>query len=105
MEITPNKLMKPVRKVIKPYECSLIATEGPRLTGRWHLEGLQIPYDSQFTSVMELEPNSQDKPIMYGHVGTDIIFLAIRAVYGSDLQMSTNLTDQILPEKYIEYYF
>lgn len=103
MEIKPNELLKPVKKVIKPYECSLIAAEGPRLVGRWHLEGLQIPFDSQFTSTILLESNAIDKPIMYGHLGTDITFLAIRAVYGSQQQVSSSAT--LIPDKYIEYYY
>lgn len=103
MEIKPTDLMKPVKKVIKPYECSLIAADGPRLVGRWNLEGLQIPYDSQFTSVMELQPQEDAMPIMYGHLGTDITFLAIRVVYGSRIQKTTS--NQIIPDKYIEWYY
>lgn len=102
-EIKPNDLLKPVKKVIKPYECSLIAVDGPRLVGRWHLEGLQIPYDSQFTSVMELRPGENALPIMYGHLGTNVTFIAIRVVYGSKLQVSASR--EVIPDKYIEYYY
>jgi hypothetical protein len=103
MEIKPTDLFKPVKKVIKPYECSLIAADGPRLVGRWHLEGLQIPFDSQFTSVMELQPKEDAMPIMYGHLGTDVTFIAIRAVYGSRTQVSSS--EQIMPDKYLEWYY
>jgi len=103
MEIKPTQLLKPVKKVIKPYECSLIAADGPRLSGRWNLEGLQIPYDSQFTSVMELQPKEDAMPIMYGHLGTDITFLAIRSVYGSRVQRSTS--EQIISDKYLQWYY
>lgn len=105
MEIRPNDLLKPSKKVIMPYERSLISTEGPRITGRWNLEGLKIPYDSQFTSVIELEPNSYDKPIMYGHLGTQVTFLAIRAVYGSKKQFSTTRKCNLMSDKHLEYYY
>jgi hypothetical protein len=104
MEIKPNDLLKPIKRVIKPYECSLLAVDGPRVQGRWHLEGLQIPYDSQFTSVMELEAGSEPNPIIYGHVGSEITFLAIRVVYASRDQ-KTSAARFMQDDKYIEYFY
>jgi hypothetical protein len=103
--VSGSNAIIPVKKVIRPYECSLIAADGPRLQGRWHLEGLQIPYDSQFTGIMALDPDTKDMPIMYGHLGTDITFLAVRVVYGSQLQLSTSRADSIIADKYIEWYY
>jgi hypothetical protein len=52
---------------------------------------------------MEIQPGDLDLPIMYGHLGTNITFLAIRVVYGSKVQATT--TSTIIPDKYIEYFY
>ena len=38
--IQSNMLLTPTEKLIKPYECSFIAIEGPNLKGKIDLQGL-----------------------------------------------------------------
>jgi hypothetical protein len=103
MDIKPSELFKPTRKIIKPYDCSLVANEGPNMVGKFQMGNLEIPYDSQFTSVMTLQPEDKDMPIMYGFLGTNITFLAIKVQYLSNEQISTNKS--LIDNKYLEYYY
>ena len=52
--IISNNLLTPADKVIKPYNCAFIAVDGPQIKGKLNMEGLEIPYDSQYTSQMVL---------------------------------------------------
>lgn len=98
--IEPNKLLTPTEKLIKPYECSFIAIEGPNLKGKLTLEGLEIPYDSFYLSQLILNESSKDQPLLYGFLGTNVTFVMIRAKY-----MPVLPHWQIETEQYIEYYF
>jgi len=54
MYIQPNILLTPTEKLIKPYECSFIAIEGPNMKGKLTLEGLEIKYDTFYVSQLIL---------------------------------------------------
>ena len=92
--------MTPTEKVIKPYNCSIIAVEGPQIKGKLNMEGLEIPYESQFTSQMILNESAQDQPVLYGFLGTNATFLMIRAMYKPN-----DPNWAIEANEYIEYYF
>jgi len=98
--IEPNKLLTPTEKLIKPYECSFIAIEGPNLKGKLTLEGLEIPYDSFYLSQLILNESAKDQPLLYGFLGTNVTFVMIRAKY-----MPVLPHWQIETEQYVEYYF
>lgn len=83
MEIRTNTILTPVSKIIKPYDCSLIAQDGPDIAGKFSLIGLQSPYDSQVTGKMTILPG-ETKPIMYGYLGTQCTFLAIKPTYNAN---------------------
>lgn len=84
MYIRPNNFLDPTYKVIRPYDCSMLAVEGPNTKGKVDLIGLEIPYDSFFTSSMSLKAGEENKPILYGFLGNDVSFLMIRVKYGED---------------------
>lgn len=64
------------------------------------MEGIEISYETQFSSQMILNENAKDQPILYGFLGNEITFLMIKATYGPS---DTNW--QFEEEQYIEYYF
>lgn len=121
MEIRPSDLLKPTSKYIRPYESNLIAASGPNTEALFRLCGLNIPYDSVNAGVMTLRPGDKDVPIMYGFLGTDITFLAIKASYRgtseseSDNTCYGNSSNSVQEnyccyqcpsdELYLEYYF
>jgi len=98
-KITPSTLLGATSKVIKPYECSFIATEGPNIMGKVNMAGLEIPYDSFFTSKMELTKDVE-APIMYGFLGNNVTFVMIKVTYAADNPQCCDETDN-----YIEYWF
>jgi len=100
MYIQPNKMLSPTSRVIRFYQCSLISTEGPSINGKLNLSGIEIPYESQFTSRMILNPGSVNQPIMYGFLGNNITFLALKITYDE-----TNPRCVIEEEQFIEYWF
>jgi len=75
--IIPNNLLTPASKVIKPYNCAFIAVDGPQIKGKVNMEGLEIPYDSQYTSQMTLNEEDSDIPIHYGFLGNEVTFVMI----------------------------
>jgi hypothetical protein len=104
MEIRVNSMLKPTTKIIKPYDCSFIVQEGPNIISKFPFGDLAIPYESHFFGKMTLEPGGVDRPIMYGFLGNQVTFLAIKPYYNSDTTYSSckafSQTDG-----YIEYYF
>ena len=100
MIIQPNKLLAPTSRVIRPYECSFIATEGPNISGKLNLSGIQIPYESQFTTRMVLNPDAKDQPLYYGFLGEDITFMLLKFIYDE-----TDPACNIEEEQYVEYFF
>lgn len=98
--IVPNNLLKPTEKVIKPYNCSMIAVDGPQIKGKLNMEGLEIPYVSQYTSQMVLNESSKDQPVLYGFLGNNVTFLMIKATYEPQ-----DPNWAIEADEYIEYYF
>jgi len=98
--IIPNNLLTPADKVIKPYNCAFIAVDGPQIKGKVNMEGLEIPYDNQYTSQMILNESDTGIPIHYGFLGTNITFLMIRAMY-----QPNDPNFEIEADQYIEYYF
>lgn len=103
MIIKPNDLLKPNKKTIRPYDCSLIANDGPNLLGKFSMQGVSIPFDSQFVSSMSIPSEGVDQPILYGFLGKNITFLAISVTYLSTVQKSTS--NPLIEDKYLEYYF
>jgi len=100
MYIQPNILLTPTEKLIKPYECSFIAIEGPNMKGKLTLEGLEIKYDSFYVSQLTLNADSKDQPLMYGFLGDNVTFLLIRAKY---MPMDPNWG--IETEQFLQYYY
>lgn len=98
--IQSNMLLTPTEKLIKPYECSFIAIEGPNLKGKIDLQGLEIKYESFYVSQLILNEKAKDQPIVYGFLGENITFLLIRAKY---LPLDPNWA--IETEQYIQYYY
>lgn len=98
--IVPNNLLTPTDKVIKPYNCAFIAVDGPQIKGKVNMEGLEMPYDSQYTSQMTLNESDTDVPIHYGFLGHNVTFLMIRAMY-----QPNDPNFEIEADQYIEYYF
>jgi hypothetical protein len=103
MYIQNSSFLKPTYKVIRPYECSMVAIDGVDTVGKISFQGLEIPYDSFFTSKMTLKANEQNKPILYGFLGNDITFLLIKVIFNNekDPRCCTSTED----ERYIDYYF
>ena len=100
MYIQLNKMLPPTSRIIRFHQCSLISTEGPNINGKLNLAGIEIPYESQFTSRMILNPNSINQPIMYGFLGNNITFLALKITYDE-----TNPKCVIEEEQFIEYWY
>jgi len=98
--IIPNNLLTPANKVIKPYNCAFIAVDGPQIKGKVNMEGLEIPYDNQYTSQMILNEEDVDIPIQYGFLGENVTFVMVKAMYQPN---DTNF--EIESDQYIEYYF
>jgi hypothetical protein len=100
MYIQPNILLTPTEKLIKPYECSFIAIEGPNMKGKLTLEGLEIKYDSFYVSQLTLNANSKDQPIVYGFLGDKVTFLMVRAKY-----MPLDPNWGIETDQFLQYYY
>ncbi len=98
--IIPNNVLLSADKVIKPYNCAIIAIEGPQIKGKLNLEGIEIPYDSEYTAMMTLNESAKDQPLFYGFLGTNITFLMIKANY-----MPNDPTWRLEETEYLEYYF
>lgn len=98
--IIPNNLLTPSEKVIKPYNCSFIAVDGPQIKSKLNMEGLEIPYISQYTSTLVLNEESSDQPVLYGFLGNNITFLMIKATY-----VPKDPNWAVEADEYIEYYF
>lgn len=96
----PNKLLTPTSRVIKPYACAMIATEGPNILGKIDLAGIEIQYDTQYTSRIVLKANAVNQPLLYGFLGNDVTFLLLKITYDE-----LNPRCLIEEEQYIEYFF
>lgn len=103
MYIQNSTFLTPTYKVIRPYECSMVAIDGVDTAGKISLQGLEIPYDSFFVSKMTLNSGATNKPVLYGFLGNDITVLIIKVIYNNstDPRCCTTTDD----ENYIEYYF
>lgn len=99
MRIETNKFFSG-SKIIEVVNNCIIAKDGPNMISKFSLAGLNIKYDSVFTSKQTLKNGSQDTPIMYGFLGTNITFLAIIPTYGGNPIMGCSGSSN-----YIEYYF
>lgn len=98
MIVQPNDLLLPTTKAIKPFDCSLIAVEGPNILSKVSLAGISIPFDSQYVSRVILPAGATDIPIIYGTIGNDATFLTIKVNY-------ENQRTCPLQDNYIEYYY
>jgi hypothetical protein len=98
--VIPNNVLSPEKKVIKPYDCSFIAIDGPQIKGKIDLTGLEILYENQYTSQIVLNESDKDIPVHYGFLGENITFLLIRAIY-----KPIDANFEIETDQYIEYYF
>jgi hypothetical protein len=98
--IQPNKLLPPTARVIRPFACSFLAVEGPNIIGKLNLSGVEIPYDSQFTTRITLNPNATKQPLLYGFLGTEVTYIALKIIYDE-----TDPLCNIEEEMFIEYYF
>ena len=100
MYIQPNKLLAPTSRVIRPFQCSFISTEGPNILGKLNLAGVEIPYESQFVTRMTLNPGATKQPLLYGFLGTDVTFILLKFTYDE-----TNPACDIEEELFVTYYF
>lgn len=98
--IQNSTLLRPVDKFIKPYKCSMIVTEGPKIMGKLDLEGIEIEYDSFYVSQLTLNINAKNQPLYYGFLGKGVSFLMIKATYEP---IDPNWV--IEEDQYLEYYF
>ena len=98
--IQPNKLLAPTSRVIRPYQCSFVATEGPNILGKLNMSGVEIPYESQFTTRIVLNPGAVKQPLLYGFLGTSVTFILLKFTYDE-----TNPLCEIEEEQYVTYYF
>jgi hypothetical protein len=99
MIIQNNKMLPPNSRVIKFYACANISTEGPNIIGKLSLSDVQIPYESQYTTKISLNPGAENQPLLYGFLGNNVTYLLLKATYDE-----TNPRCQIEEEQYIEYY-
>lgn len=99
MYIQPNKFY-PISQIIKFYQCSVISTQSANIVGKLNLSGVEIPYDSQFTTHLTLNPESKNQPIMYGFLGNNVTFIMLKITYDE-----TNPKCVIEEEQFIEYWF
>ena len=98
--IQPNKLLPPTSRVIRPYQCSFIATEGPNILGKLNMSGVEIPYYSQFTTRMTLNPSATKQPLLYGFLGSEVTFILLKFTYDE-----TDPNCIIEEEQFVEYYY
>lgn len=98
--IQPNKLLPPTSRVIRPFQCSMIACEGPNILGKLNMSGVEIPYYTQFTTRMILNPGSTKQPLLYGFLGSEVTFVLLKMTYDE-----TDPRCQVEEEQFIEYYF
>ena len=98
--IQPNKLMPPTSRVIRPFQCAMIATEGPNILGKLNMSGVEIPYDSQYTTRITLNPGATKQPLLYGFLGTHVTFILLKFTYDE-----TNPLCRIEEEQFVTYYF
>lgn len=99
MYIQPNKLLPPSSRIIRAYQSNFLATEGPNILSKLDLGNVQIPFESQSTVRMVLNPQSSNQPIMYGGLGNDITFLLLKITYDE-----TDSKCQTEEEQYISYW-
>lgn len=98
--IQANKLLPPTSRVIRPYNCSMICVEGPNIMGKLNLSGVEIPYDSQFTTRMTLNPGATKQPLYYGFLGADVTFVLLKFTFDE-----TDPRCNIEEEQFVTYYF
>ena len=99
MYVQPSKMLPPTSRVIKPYMCSMIAVEGPNIIGKLNLSGVEIPYESQYTTKISLNPGAVNQPLLYGFLGQSVTYLLLMVTYDE-----TDPRCLIEEEQYIEYY-
>lgn len=98
--IQPNKLMPKTSRVIRPFQCAFISTEGPNILGKLNMSGVEIPYDSQYTTRITLNPGAKKQPLLYGFLGKYVTFVLLKFTYDE-----TNPLCNIEEENFVEYYF
>jgi len=99
MYIQPNKMLSNSSRVIRPFKCSFLATEGPNILGKIDLANINILYESQATARMILNPQSVNQPILYGSLGNNVTFILLKITYDE-----TDPKCQIEEEQYISYW-
>lgn len=100
MIIQSSKLLPPTSRIVRFYQCSVISTTGPQINGKLDLSDVQIPYDSQFTTHMTLNPESVNQPLMFGFLGNAVTFILLKITYDE-----TNPMCSIEEDQYIEYWY
>ena len=99
MYIQPNRLLLNTARVIKPYACSMIATEGPSIIGKLDMSGVEIPYETQYTTRLILNPGTLNKSL-HGDIGNQVTFILLKITYDE-----TDPYSMVEEEQYIEYYY
>lgn len=104
MVIRPNDILSQTKKVIKPYNSSLIVMDGPILMDKMKIDNVEIPFDDEFSTIMKIPANTTVyQEVSYGNIDKKMTFLAINVNYlYTTNQNSTTCRD--LP-KYLTYYF
>lgn len=100
MYITPNRLLPPTSRVIKPFNCSFISVEGPNIIGKLNMSGVEIPYESQFNTRMVLNPGATNQPLLYGFLGSEVTFILLKFTYNE-----TDPLCNIEENQFVTYYF
>lgn len=99
MYVQSSKMLPPTNRVIKPYMCSMIAVEGPNIIGKLDLSGVEIPYESQYTTRISLNPGAENQPLLYGFLGHEVTYLLLKVTYDE-----TDPRCMVEEEQFIEYY-
>jgi len=99
MYTQPNKLLQSFSRVIKPYACSIIATEGPNILSKLDLAGVEIPFETQFTTRIVLNPETTDQ-VLHGYFDDSVTFLLLKVTYNE-----TDPACLVEESQYIEYYY
>ena len=100
MIIQNSNLLTTKNKAIQVLQGCFVANDGPNIIGKLNLNTLNVKYDSVFVSKMTLESEGKDKPIMYGWLGTNTVFIMIVPNYGG-------INPQVCTSKdlYLEYFY
>jgi hypothetical protein len=78
--VSSSSLFKPTQKIIKFYQDSLVAVEGPKQVAKLDFCGLKIPYEYITVSKMILPKEVMSMPVQH-NLGNKLTFIALKLTY------------------------